>query len=110
MTNIRTDIEELFIEQFEDYLNDDNTYRATDPETEDLVELPPYWSDRLFEIAEAAVPVYHHEQVKMWTELNYPETEFARPEASILEQIAAALYEQCNETAHLVADDFGFNE
>ena len=87
-------------------LTDDQTKQS-----DDLIELPTYWEDTLFEIADSCTPVYYSDALDVWRDLNCPDPENTALDEgkSILDLILYAVAEYANEYAWELANKYEFN-
>lgn len=106
-TNVYTRAEDRFIEAFEDYLDTSGDALTL---LEDA-ELPPYWEDKISEIADNMIPDNRTEVLEAWADLNFPDVEDLGGVEGVTDVrriVEWTLYEQYSGMLWGFANDAGF--
>jgi len=104
--HFKDELKDAFFETFEGIVDD--IYEKNED-----YEPPQYWEDRLFELADGAVPVYINDMYELWMALGRPEvddTGLIEGVNNIDKIVAVAIYEYATQYLWELAHDYGLSD
>lgn len=105
-TEWEANLRSAFLERFDGIANDDGD-RNTDYEPE------LYWQDSISELADAAVPIYTADVVKLWLDLGCPEIDdsgLIEGVTDVTKIIGVVIYEQASQFLYELVNEFKLND